>query len=74
MRADRARTAAGLIAHPFGLRYIATRYGVVFFTHQLGSFMGLWLGGRIGDVYGDYALVGWVGLGKCARRRRNWAA
>lgn len=35
----------GLIAHLYGLRYMGTLYGIVFFSHQLGSFMGVWLGG-----------------------------
>ncbi|GAA6189658.1 MFS transporter [Litorivita sp. NS0012-18] len=54
---------SGLIAHIYGLRYMGTLYGIVFFSHQLGSFMGVWLGGRLYDVYGDYTLVWWIGVG-----------
>jgi MFS family permease len=54
---------SGLIAHIYGLRYMGTLYGIVFFSHQLGSFAGVWLGGKMYDVYGDYTLVWWVGIG-----------
>ncbi|MGZ2255818.1 MFS transporter [Roseobacter sp. A03A-229] len=54
---------SGLIAHIYGLRYMGTLYGIIFFSHQLGSFMGAWLGGRMYDVYGDYTLVWWIGVG-----------
>ena len=54
---------SGLIAHLYGLRYMGTLYGIVFFSHQVGSFMGVWLGGRMYDVYGDYTMVWWVGVG-----------
>ncbi|WP_136441904.1 MFS transporter [Pacificoceanicola onchidii] len=54
---------SGLIAHLYGLRYMGTLYGIVFFSHQLGGFMGVWLGGRFYDAYGDYTLVWWIGVG-----------
>jgi MFS family permease len=54
---------SGLVAHLYGLRYMGTLYGIVFFSHQLGSFMGVWLGGRLYDVTGDYTLVWWIGVG-----------
>jgi MFS family permease len=54
---------SGLIAHLYGLRYMGTLYGIVFFSHQLGSFMGVWLGGRMYDAYGSYAAVWWIGVG-----------
>ncbi|MGX9351687.1 MFS transporter [Shimia sp. W99] len=54
---------SGLVAHLYGLRYMGTLYGIVFFSHQLGSFMGVWLGGRMYDAYGDYTLVWWIGVG-----------
>nr|WP_071797335.1 MFS transporter [Natronohydrobacter thiooxidans] len=53
---------SGLIAHIYGLRYMGTLYGIVFFSHQLGSFLGVWLGGRLYDLHGDYTLVWWVGV------------
>lgn len=54
---------SGLVAHLYGLRYMGTLYGIVFFSHQLGGFLGVWLGGRMYDIYGDYTLVWWVGVG-----------
>lgn len=54
---------SGLVAHIFGLRYMGTLYGIVFLSHQLGSFMGVWLGGRMYDLTGDYTLVWWIGIG-----------
>jgi MFS family permease len=54
---------AGLVAHIYGLRYMGTLYGFVFLSHQIGSFMGVWLGGRMYDLNGDYTLVWWIGVG-----------
>ncbi len=53
---------SGLVAHLWGLRYMGTLYGIVFFSHQLGGFLGVWLGGRLYDVYGSYTAVWWVGV------------
>jgi len=54
---------SGLVAHIFGLRYMGTLYGFVFLSHQLGSFLGVWLGGRMYDISGDYTMVWWIGVG-----------
>ncbi|WP_022704254.1 MFS transporter [Pseudorhodobacter ferrugineus] len=54
---------SGLVAHLYGLRYMGTLYGFVFFSHQLGSFLGVWLGGKMYDLTGDYTLVWWIGVG-----------
>lgn len=54
---------SGLVAHLYGLRYMGTLYGIVFFSHQLGSFLGVWLGGRMYDAYGSYDAVWWIGVG-----------
>lgn len=54
---------AGLVGYIFGLRFMGTLYGIVFLSHQIGSFIGVWLGGRLYDIYGDYTLVWWVGVG-----------
>ncbi|WP_210467273.1 MFS transporter [Vibrio crassostreae] len=43
----------------FGARYLSTLYGLVFFTHQVGSFLGAWVGGRIYDYYGSYEPIWW---------------
>jgi len=44
----------GIVAQVFGLRYLATLFGIAFLSHQLGSFIGVWLGGRLYDTYGSY--------------------
>ena len=54
---------SGLVAQIYGLRYMGTLYGFVFFSHQVGSFLGVWLGGRLYDVTGNYTAVWWVGIG-----------
>ena len=54
---------SGLVAHIYCVRYMGTLYGIVFFSHQLGSFLGVWLGGRLYDMYGDYTAVWWIGVG-----------
>jgi MFS family permease len=54
---------SGLVAHIYGLRYMGTLYGIVFLSHQLGSFLGIWLGGRMYDTYGSYTAVWWIGVG-----------
>ena len=54
---------SGLIAHIYGLRYMGTLYGIVFLSHQLGGFLGVWLGGKMYDLTGDYTLVWWIGVG-----------
>lgn len=54
---------SGLVAHIYGLKYMGTLYGLVFFSHQLGGFLGVWLGGAMYDTYNDYTLVWWVGVG-----------
>jgi MFS family permease len=54
---------SGLVAHIYGVQYMGTLFGIVFFSHQVGSFLGVWLGGALYDLYGGYALVWWVGVG-----------
>ncbi|MEN5065424.1 MFS transporter [Achromobacter aegrifaciens] len=50
----------GLISQVFGVRYITTLFGFVFFGHQLGSFLGVWLGGVVFEATGSYDLI-WLG-------------
>lgn len=52
----------GLVTVMFGTRYMATLYGFVFLSHQIGSFLGVWLGGRLYDMYGNYDIVWWMGV------------
>ena len=54
---------SGLVAYLYGLRYMGTLYGLVFLSHQLGSFFGFWLGGTFYDQFGSYTIVWWVGVG-----------
>lgn len=54
---------SGLIGHIYGLRYMATLYGIIFFSHQLGGFIGVWLGGFLYDRTGNYDMVWWIGVG-----------
>lgn len=54
---------SGLVAHIYGLRYMGTLYGFVFLSHQIGSFLGVWLGGKMYDLTGGYTLVWWIGIG-----------
>jgi MFS family permease len=53
---------AGLVTLFFGARYMGMLYGVAFFSHQLGSFVGVWLGGYAFDVTGSYAIVWYLGI------------
>lgn len=52
----------GLVAQTQGLTYLSTLAGLVFFSHQVGSFAGAWLGGRIFDIYQSYTLMWWAAI------------
>ncbi len=51
-----------LVAVMFGTRYLGLLGGIVFFSHQVGSFLGVWMGGYLYDVYGSYDGVWWIGV------------
>jgi predicted MFS family arabinose efflux permease len=51
---------SGLIVVFFGTRHLAMLYGIVFFSHQIGSFLGAWLGGFLYDLQGSYELMWWL--------------
>jgi MFS family permease len=51
-----------LVAVMFGTRYLGMLGGLVFFSHQIGSFLGVWLGGYLFDIYGTYDPVWWFGV------------
>lgn len=51
---------SGLVAKVFGTRHLGTLFGVCFLSHQIGSFLGAWLGGFVFDVTGSYSLI-WEG-------------
>ena len=52
----------GVVARIFGTRFIATLVGITFFSHQIGSFLGIWLGGIVYDAMGNYDLIFWGGV------------
>jgi predicted MFS family arabinose efflux permease len=52
-----------LVAIMFGTRHLGMLGGVVFLTHQIGSFLGVWLGGFLYDRFGTYDIVWWLGVG-----------
>ena len=51
-----------LVAIMFGTRHLGMLGGVVFFSHQIGSFLGVWLGGYLYDRFGSYDGVWWLGV------------
>ena len=51
-----------LVAIMFGTRYLGMLGGIVFLSHQVGSFLGVWLGGYLYDVFGSYDPVWWLGV------------
>ncbi|MTI42299.1 putative MFS family arabinose efflux permease [Roseibium hamelinense] len=53
---------SGLVAVMFGPRYMGTLFGFVFLSHQIGSFLGVWLGGKLYDETGSYDAIWWMGI------------
>jgi len=51
-----------MVAHIFGVRYLAMLSGFTFFSHQVGSFLGAWLGGKLYDVLGSYDFVWYLSI------------
>jgi predicted MFS family arabinose efflux permease len=51
-----------IVAEIFGVRYLAMLSGFTFFSHQIGSFLGAWLGGRLYDTTGSYDVVWWLAI------------
>ena len=51
-----------LVAIMFGTRYLGMLGGIVFLSHQIGSFLGVWLGGYLYDIFGTYDPVWWLGV------------
>jgi predicted MFS family arabinose efflux permease len=52
----------GIIALMFGTRWLATLAGFAFFSHQVGGFLGVWLGGIVFDRIGSYGPVWWLAI------------
>ena len=53
---------SGIVGELFGMQWLATLFGVVFLSHQAGSFIGIWLGGYMYDTTGSYDFVWWSGV------------
>ena len=57
-----------VIAQIFGVQYLSMLGGFVFLSHQVGSFLGVWLGGKLYDATGNYDIVWWI-AGRAGRVR-----
>ena len=53
---------SGIITVVFGPYYMSMLYGIAFFSHQVGSFLGSWLGGKLFDIYGSYEIMWWFSV------------
>ncbi len=53
---------SSLVAVMFGTRYLAMLYGFAFFSHQVGGFLGVWLGGILYESTGSYQIVWWLSI------------
>ena len=53
---------SAMVAQIFGPRYMATLFGIVFLGHQMGAFLGAWLGGYVYDLTGSYDIVWWISV------------
>ena len=51
-----------IVAQIFGVKYLSMLSGFVFLSHQIGSFLGAWLGGRLYDTTGSYDIVWWIAI------------
>jgi predicted MFS family arabinose efflux permease len=52
----------GLVSQLFGLRHLGTLFGLVFLSHQIGSFLGVWLGGRVFEATHSYQPLWLIGI------------
>lgn len=53
---------SSLVMLMFGTKYMAMLYGFAFFSHQVGGFLGVWLGGLLYEAYGSYIVVWWLSV------------
>ena len=53
---------SSLVMLMFGTRYMAMLYGFAFFSHQVGGFLGVWLGGIVYEASGSYEIVWWLSV------------
>jgi predicted MFS family arabinose efflux permease len=54
---------SGLVGYMFGPVHMSMLWGIVFLSHQFGSFLGGWGAGRLYDVQGNYDLIWWISVG-----------
>ena len=54
---------SGIVAQVFGPRYLGTLFGIVFFSHQIGSFFGAWVGGSLYTLTSSYDLTWYISIG-----------
>lgn len=54
---------SGLVATFFGTTWMSMLFGFVFLSHQLGAFLGVWLGGRLYDMTNSYQAMWWLSIG-----------
>ena len=62
---------SGLVATFFGTTWMSMLFGIVFLSHQIGAFLGVWLGGRIFDMTQSYDLMWWISIGLGVYRALN---
>jgi predicted MFS family arabinose efflux permease len=53
---------SALVALMFGTRWFATLYGFAFVSHQVGGFLGVWLGGIVFERFGSYTPIWWLSI------------
>ena len=53
---------SGLVAQIYGTTYMSTLFGLIFLSHQIGSFLGAWIGGKAYDISGSYDIVWWISI------------
>jgi MFS family permease len=53
---------SGLVGQIFGVQYLSTLFGIVFFTHQVGGVLGVWLAGYLFDVTGSYEVMWYISM------------
>ena len=56
---------SALVALMFGTRWFATLYGFAFVSHQVGGFLGAWLGGKAFEATGSYDWMWWADVALC---------
>jgi predicted MFS family arabinose efflux permease len=54
---------SSIVVQVFGARFVGTLFGIVFFSHQVGAFVGVWMGGKVFDATGSYLPVWWMAVG-----------